>query len=88
MRLKSKIPNITILATTTTTLTAVANKIPNVGNLIKKTDYNTKLMKLKKKLIMIIVITILLHKSFCTSKFIKQKWHCYVSKKEDFDDEL
>ena len=49
MRLKSKIPNITILATTTTTLTAVANKIPNVGNLIKKTDYNTKLMKLKKK---------------------------------------
>ena len=48
MRSKSKIPNITILATTTT-LTAVANKIPNVGNLIKKTDYNIKLMKLKKK---------------------------------------
>ena len=38
---KGKIPNITNLATTTA-LTAVENKISNVSNLVKKTDYNKK----------------------------------------------
>ena len=38
---KGKIPNFTNLATTTA-LTAVENKVPNVRNLVKKTDYNTK----------------------------------------------
>ena len=35
MRLKSEIPNITNLATTTD-LTTVENKIPNVSDLVKK----------------------------------------------------
>ena len=39
-KVKGEIPNITNLATTTA-LTAVENKIPNVSNLVKKTDYNT-----------------------------------------------
>ena len=47
---KNTIPNITNLATTTTALTAVENKIPNVSNLVKKNDYNQKLVKLKIKL--------------------------------------
>ena len=33
---KGKIPSITNLATTTAALTAVENKVPNVGNLVKK----------------------------------------------------
>ena len=41
--------NITNLATTTTALTAVENKIPNVSNLVKKTDYNTKISEIEKK---------------------------------------
>ena len=39
---KGKIPNITYLANTAG-LTAVENKIPNVSNLVKKTDYITKI---------------------------------------------
>ena len=39
-----EIPDITNLATTTA-LTAVENKIPNVSNLVKKTDCNTKLLQ-------------------------------------------
>ena len=38
-KVKKEIRNITNLATTTA-LTAVENKIPNVSNLVKKTDYN------------------------------------------------
>ena len=34
-------PSITVLATNSA-LTAVENKIPNVSNLVTKTDYNTK----------------------------------------------
>ena len=37
MRLNGEIPNITNLATTTTVLTTVENKIPNVTDLFKKT---------------------------------------------------
>ena len=52
--------SITNLATTTA-LTAVENKIPNVNNLVKKTDYNTKINEIvKKKLMIIIMISILL----------------------------
>ena len=39
-------PSINNLATTTA-LTAVENKIPNVNNLVEKTDYNTNLVKWK-----------------------------------------
>ena len=34
---------------TTTALTAVKNKIPNVSNLIKKTDHNTKINEIENK---------------------------------------
>ena len=48
---------------TTGALTAVKNKMPSVSNLIlvqKKTDYNTKLIKFKRKLLIIIMINMLL----------------------------
>ena len=35
---------------TTTALTAVENKIPNVGNLVKKADYNTKISQIENKI--------------------------------------
>ena len=58
-----EMPNITKLASTTA-LTAVENKIANVSNLVKETDYN-KLVKLKMKLLLImIMINILLLKNF------------------------
>ena len=34
----------------TTALTAVENKMPNVSNLVKKTDYNTKTNNIEKKI--------------------------------------
>ena len=62
MRLK-KIPNKTNLANTTA-LTAVENKITNVSNLVEKSDYNTKIVKLKIKVLLImIMINILLLKN-------------------------
>ena len=45
---KVEIPNITNLATTSA-LTAVENKIPSVNNLVKKTDYNTKISHIEKQ---------------------------------------
>ena len=42
-------PSITNLATTAA-LTDVDNKIPNVSNLVKKADYNTKISKIKNKI--------------------------------------
>ena len=49
---KKEMPSINTLATNTA-LTAVENKIPNVsnlGNLVKKADYNTKLNEIGKKI--------------------------------------
>ena len=48
MRLKT-ICNITNVATTTAD-TVVENKIPNVSNLVKKTDYNTKISEIENKI--------------------------------------
>ena len=65
LEVKIKIPNITNLANTAAP-TAVENKTPNVVNLVKKTDYNTKLVKLKKKkkiMLNLIMINILLQKN-------------------------
>ena len=42
-------PSINNLASTTA-LTAVENKIPDVSNLVKKAEYNTKLNKIEKKI--------------------------------------
>ena len=47
--LENKIPSISGLVTTSA-LTAVENKIPSVSNLIKKTDYDTKISELEKKI--------------------------------------
>ena len=46
---KNKITNITNLVTATA-LTAVENKIPSVGNLVKKSDYNIKTSEIEKKI--------------------------------------
>ena len=46
---KSEIPSITGLATTSA-LTTVENKIPSISNLVKKTDYDTKVTEIEKKL--------------------------------------
>ena len=46
---KSEISSITNLGTTTA-LTAVENNIPNVSNLIRKTDYNTKISDIENKI--------------------------------------
>ena len=44
-----KIPDITYLATTTA-LTAVENKIPNVSDLVRNTDCNTKISDIENKI--------------------------------------
>ena len=44
-----KIPSITRLARSSA-LTAVENKIPDVNNLVKKTDYDTKISDIEKKI--------------------------------------
>ena len=46
--LENKIPDVSNLATRAA-LTAVENKIPSVSNLVKKTDYDTKITELEKK---------------------------------------
>ena len=46
---KNEIPSISALATTSA-LTAVENKILSVCNLVEKTDYNTKVTEIEKKL--------------------------------------
>ena len=47
-KVKVEIPSITNLARTTA-LTTVENKISNISNLVKKSDYNTKISKIRKK---------------------------------------
>ena len=47
--LENKIPDVSSLATKAA-LTAVENKILSVSNLVKKTDYNTKITEIEKKL--------------------------------------
>ena len=61
--LENKIPDISNLATKTA-LTTVKNKIPSLSNLVKKTGYNTKVIEIEKKnLIIIIMINILIRQS-------------------------
>ena len=47
MRLKKRTASITNLGTTTALISA-QNKIPNVSNLVKETDYNTKINDIEK----------------------------------------
>ena len=61
MRLRTKY----VILVTSTALTAVENKIPNVSNLVKKLTITQKLVKLKIKLLHImIMINIPLLKNF------------------------
>ena len=46
---KNEIPSITGLATTSA-LAAVENKIPSINNLVMKTNYDTKISEIEKKL--------------------------------------
>ena len=67
------IPNITNLVTTAA-FTTVENKIPNVSHLVKKTNYNTKISEIEKKLVLIIMINVLLRQSLISlqKKFLMQ----------------
>ena len=47
---KVETPNISNLATATAAFTAIENYTPNVSNSIKKTNYNTKISKIEKKI--------------------------------------
>ena len=47
--IENKIPSITGLATNSV-LTAVENEIPDPSNLVKKTDYDTKISDIEKKI--------------------------------------
>ena len=47
--LENKIPDVSNLGTTNA-LTAVENEIRNVSSLVKKTDYDTKIRELEKKI--------------------------------------
>ena len=47
--MEGKIPSISRLVTTSA-LTAVENKIPSASNLVNKTDYNTKITEIERKL--------------------------------------
>ena len=55
-KIKNKIPNITNVATSTA-LTAVENKIPSVTNLVKKLTITQKLVRLKRKSLLIMIMT-------------------------------
>ena len=46
---ENKIPSISGL-TTTSSFTPVKSKVPDVSSLVKKTDYNTKITEIEKKL--------------------------------------
>ena len=48
-KVEGKIPSITGLATSSA-LTAVENKIPDVSSLVKKADYDTKVSDIEKKI--------------------------------------
>ena len=56
--IEGKIPSITVL-TTNAALNVVENKKPDISNLVKNTDQNTKLVKLKRKLLIMIMVNTL-----------------------------
>ena len=55
----TEIPSISGLATTSA-LTAVENKIPDISSLVKKTAYNIKIIEIAKILVIMIFMNILL----------------------------
>ena len=88
--LKVKIPSISGLATNAT-LTAVENEIRNISSFVKKTDFNTKISEIEKKL------TDHNHDKYITTpefnKFIAEDFAARLAKvnlvtKTDFDTKL
>ena len=88
--LVNKIPSISGLATNAA-LAAVENKIPDVSSLVKKTDYNTKVSEIEKKL------TDQNHDKYITSpefnkltakNFAARLKQANLVTKTDFDDKL
>ena len=57
--LENKILDVSRLATKIA-LTVVENKMPSFSSLVKKTDYNTKLVSLKRNLLIIMMTNLLL----------------------------
>ena len=57
--IENKISKFSGLATNSA-LTAVENRIPTVSNLVKKTDYDAKILNIRKLLIMIMINVLLL----------------------------
>ena len=80
---KNEIPSISGLATTSA-LTVVENKIPSVSNLVKNTNYNTKVKETEKK------ITDHSHDKYITTQeFNKLKLaQANLITKTDFDNKL
>ena len=52
--IEGNIPDDSSLATKAA-LTAAENKIPNISNLVEKTEYDTKITEIEKKLILLIL---------------------------------
>ena len=88
--IKNEIPSITGLATTSA-LTAVENKIPDTSNLVKKTDYNTKITETEKKLTdhnHDKYITTTEFNKLATDAFNARIAQANLVKKTDFDNQL
>ena len=69
----------------TSALTAVQNLIPNVSNLVKKSDYDTKLLKLKREWLITSIRNILLLQNL---NFAARLAQANVVTKTDFDNKL
>ena len=54
--IEDKVPDNTNLATTAA-LTAVEDKIPHTGDLVKKADYDTKMSEIDKNILLLLIIT-------------------------------
>ena len=83
-------PSISGLATTFA-LTAVENKIPSVSNLVKETDYNTKVNKIEKKITDQILDKYISSPEFnkLTAKYFAARFRkAILVTMRDFDDKL
>ena len=81
--------SITNLATTA--LIVVENKIPDVCNLVKKAEYNTKVNETERKLLIIVMMNTLLLQNWVkltAENFAARLTQANLAKKTDFDDKL
>ena len=87
---QGKLPSITGLAGTSA-LTAVENKIPDFSNLVKKTDYNTKIREIENKVSGHDhgkYITTSEFNKLTTEIFTARLTQAHLVTKKDFDDKL